>query len=97
MRRAWVPKVLAGALCTGTVVALERLFASSLLMQCVHETMLGDWSATKEMVMYEIRIYVITAGLWRWEVRSGGALLYCGTAPTKEVAESNAREVVTIA
>lgn len=46
--------------------------------------------------MYEIQIYPITADLWRWEIRSGGALLYCGTAHTKEAAESEVREVFTM-
>jgi hypothetical protein len=37
--------------------------------------------------MYEYSIYPITPSLWRWEVRSGGALLRCGTAPTWDAAD----------
>jgi hypothetical protein len=44
--------------------------------------------------MYEILIYRITTNLWRWEVRCGGALLRCGTAHTKQGAESDVRELV---
>ena len=43
--------------------------------------------------MYEISVYSITPKLWRWELRCGGALLCCGTAPTKAAAE---REVSLI-
>jgi hypothetical protein len=43
--------------------------------------------------MYQISVYCITPKLWRWEVRCGGALLRCGTAPTKVAAE---REVSLI-
>ena len=44
--------------------------------------------------MVEILIYPITPKLWRWEIRIGGALLRCGTAHTKQTAESEADEVV---
>ena len=37
--------------------------------------------------MYEISVYSITPKLWRWELRCGGALLRCGTAPTRAAAE----------
>lgn len=37
--------------------------------------------------MYQISVYSITPKLWRWELRCGGALLRCGTAPTKVAAE----------
>jgi hypothetical protein len=37
--------------------------------------------------MYEFAVYPITLNLWRWEVRYGGALLRCGTAPTRAAAE----------
>ena len=39
--------------------------------------------------MYQISVYSITPNLWRWELRCGGALLRCGTAPTKAAAEMN--------
>jgi hypothetical protein len=32
--------------------------------------------------MYELSVYPITPSLWRWEIRCGGALLRCGTAPS---------------
>ncbi len=38
-------------------------------------------------IMYQISVYSITPKLWRWELRCGGALLRCGTAPTKVAAE----------
>jgi hypothetical protein len=44
--------------------------------------------------MYQLSVYPITADLWRWEIRSGGALLRCGTAPTKAAAEMDVNEVV---
>ena len=44
--------------------------------------------------MYELTIYSITPHLWRWEIRCGGALLRCGTAPTKVAAEKDVNEVV---
>jgi len=44
--------------------------------------------------MYEISVYPITTHLWRWEIRCGGALLRCGTSPTKVAAETDANEVV---
>ena len=37
--------------------------------------------------MYQISVYSITPNLWRWELRCGGALLRCGTAPTRVAAE----------
>ena len=43
--------------------------------------------------MYQISVYSITPNLWRWEVRRGGALVRCGTAPTRIAAE---REVTSI-
>jgi hypothetical protein len=43
--------------------------------------------------MYEISVYSITPNLWRWEIRCGGALLRCGTAWTREDAESAVNEV----
>jgi hypothetical protein len=45
--------------------------------------------------MYQILVYPITDNLWRWEIRCGGALLCCGTAPTQAAAESNADGVVS--
>jgi hypothetical protein len=45
--------------------------------------------------MYELSVYPITAHLWRWEIRCGGALLRCGTAYTKAAAETAVREVMS--
>jgi hypothetical protein len=39
--------------------------------------------------MYQLSIYPVTPNLWRWEVRCGGALLRCGTAPTRFAAEQD--------
>jgi hypothetical protein len=44
--------------------------------------------------MYELSVYPIATNLWRWEIRCGGALLRCGTAPTKVAAEKDANDVV---
>ena len=44
--------------------------------------------------MYEVSLYPIAPHLWRWEIRCGGALLRCGTAPTRDAAELDANEVV---
>ena len=44
--------------------------------------------------MYELSIYPITPYLWRWEIRCGGALLRCGTAPTWVAAEKDVNNVV---
>ena len=47
--------------------------------------------------MYQLSVYALTPNppnLWRWEIRSGGALLRCGTAPTKVAAEMDVNEVV---
>jgi hypothetical protein len=44
--------------------------------------------------MYELSVYPITANLWRWEIRCGGALLRCGTAPTRAAAETAVSEVI---
>jgi hypothetical protein len=44
--------------------------------------------------MYEHMVYPITANLWRWEVRCGGALLRCGTAWTWAAAELAVSEVL---
>ena len=38
--------------------------------------------------MFEFSIYAITPHLWRWEIRCGGALLRCGTAPDRVAAET---------
>jgi hypothetical protein len=35
-----------------------------------------------------------TPSLWRWEIRCGGALFRCGTAPTNVVAVKDANAVV---
>ena len=44
--------------------------------------------------MYKTSIYSIAPYLWRWEIRCGGALLLCGTAPTQVAAEGAANESV---
>jgi hypothetical protein len=43
--------------------------------------------------MYQTSIYSITSNLWRSEIRCEGALLWCGTAPTRAAAEKKANEV----
>ena len=40
-------------------------------------------------------VYAITPNLWRWEIRWGGALLHCGTAPTKVAAEVDVNRFVS--
>jgi hypothetical protein len=45
--------------------------------------------------MYQLFVYSITPNLWRWEIRSGGVLLRCGTAPTRVAAETAVNEVVS--
>jgi hypothetical protein len=42
--------------------------------------------------MYTTSVYSITSTLWRWEIRYGGALLGCGTTPTRAAAEIKATE-----
>ena len=44
--------------------------------------------------MYEVIVYSITAHLWRWEIRCGGALLRCGTATTQAAAETAVNELI---
>jgi len=44
--------------------------------------------------MYQLSVYPITPNLWRWEIRCGGALLRCGTAPTREAAAMYVNDVV---
>ena len=44
--------------------------------------------------MYQVSVYPIRSWLWRWEVRRGGALLRCGTAPTRSAAALDANEAV---
>jgi hypothetical protein len=44
--------------------------------------------------MYEVFVYAITADLWRWEIRSRGALVHCGTAPTRVAAEAQLKGLV---
>ena len=44
--------------------------------------------------MYELSVYAITPELWRWEIRCGGALLRCGTAPTRAAAEMAVSDVI---
>jgi hypothetical protein len=44
--------------------------------------------------MYQVSVYSITPNLWRWGIRCGGALLRCGTAPTRIAAAMAANKVV---
>ena len=44
--------------------------------------------------MYDLSVYPVMSYLWRWEIRCGGALLRCGTAPTRDAAERDVNEVV---
>ncbi len=44
--------------------------------------------------MYRLSVYPITPSLWRWEIRCGGSLLLCGTAPTRQLAETVATAIV---
>ena len=44
--------------------------------------------------MYETSIYSIAPNVWRWEIRCGGALLRCGTAPTRPTAEMHVNALV---
>jgi hypothetical protein len=44
--------------------------------------------------MYQVSVYPITPDLWRWEARCGGALLRCGTAPTRVAAEMDVIDAV---
>ena len=44
--------------------------------------------------MYQLSVYPITPNLWRWEIRCAGALLRCGTAPTRVAAEMAGNDVV---
>jgi hypothetical protein len=43
--------------------------------------------------MYQVSVYSIIPSLWRWEIRCGGALLRCGTAPTKAGAETDVNDL----
>jgi hypothetical protein len=42
--------------------------------------------------MYQLSVYALTPYLWRWEIRCAGALLRCGTAPTRVAAEMAVRD-----
>jgi hypothetical protein len=44
--------------------------------------------------MYQIVIYPIASHLWRWEIRSNGTLLRCGTAYTEAAAEGDVLETL---
>jgi hypothetical protein len=46
--------------------------------------------------MYQVLVYSITLYTWRWEIRSGGTLLRCGTAPTKAAAERTASTAIIV-
>jgi hypothetical protein len=41
-----------------------------------------------------VSVYTITPYLWRWEIRCGGGLLRCGTAPTRVAAEIAVRDAI---
>ena len=41
-----------------------------------------------------VSVYAITPNLWRWEIRLGGALLRCGTGPTRGAAEKDMNHFV---
>jgi hypothetical protein len=62
----------------------------------IHEDLksLTPGSKGRGATMYQLSVYPITPNLWRWEIRCGGALLACGTAPTSFAAEADANEVV---
>jgi hypothetical protein len=45
--------------------------------------------------MYLLLVYAITPNLWRWEIRGGGTLVRCGTAPTRVAAAQHVTEVVS--
>jgi hypothetical protein len=47
-----------------------------------------------DATMYQLSVYSITSNLWRWEIRCGGALLRCGTAPTRGAALIDGNGVV---
>lgn len=49
-------------------------------------------SAEEDVTMYQLSFYAIAMNLWRWEVRCGGALLRCGTSPTRDAAEMAANK-----
>jgi hypothetical protein len=42
--------------------------------------------------MYQVSVYAVTQYVWRWELRSGGTLVRCGTAPTRAAAERAAKQ-----
>jgi len=48
----------------------------------------------EQCTMYETSIYSIAPNVWRWEIRCGGALLRCGTAGTRAIAELQVMSVV---
>ena len=43
---------------------------------------------------HQVSVYAITPNLWRWELRRGGALLRCGTAPNRVAAEMDVNHFV---
>jgi hypothetical protein len=44
--------------------------------------------------MYQLLVYPITPNLWRWEIRLGGVLLRCGTAPNRGAAAMHVNDGV---
>ena len=44
--------------------------------------------------MYQVQIFPITPDVWRWEVRCGFVLLRCGTAATRQAADTEATQLI---
>jgi hypothetical protein len=43
--------------------------------------------------MFQISLYPIAANLWRWEVRYGSTLVRCGTAPSRNAAANDVKDL----
>ena len=74
-----------------------ELYPGTLNLQLEQPYVLPDTALRlekEECTMYQLSVYPITPSLWRWEIRSGGALLACGTAATKVAAEKAGNEIV---
>jgi hypothetical protein len=73
---------------TGTTLAFDAMKGrSKKITNCARNL---PASQKRSATMYELLVYSITDNLWRWEIRSEGALIRCGTAPTRTAAETNA-------
>ncbi len=46
--------------------------------------------------MYKLSVYPITPHLWCWEIRCSGALVRCGTAPTRLIAEMAVKDFASM-